>query len=55
MMISYVFFLALILGFTLIVIALIFLRKGPDAEFHKAISDLLVKLAVVIFGVSLGL
>jgi hypothetical protein len=54
-MISFVFYIALILAGAFIVIALIFLRKGPDGEFFKAISDLCIKLAVVIFGVSLGL
>jgi hypothetical protein len=50
-----VFYIALILAGAFIVIALIFLRKRPDGEFFKAISDLCIKLAVVIFGVSLGL
>ena len=54
-MISIVFVIALILGCAFTVIALIFLRKGPDGEFFKAISDLFIKLAVVIFGVSVGL
>jgi len=54
-MISIVFVIALILGCAFIVIGLVFLRKGPDGEFFKAISDLFIKLAVVIFGVSVGL
>jgi len=34
---------------------LILLRKRPNDEFSKAVSDTFIKLAVVIFGVSIGL
>jgi hypothetical protein len=34
---------------------LILLRKKPNDEFSKAVSNMFIKLAVVIFGVSIGL
>ncbi len=54
-MISVVFYIALAIGCALAFIALIFLRKVPDGDFFKAMSDMFMKLAVVIFGVSIGL
>jgi cytochrome bd-type quinol oxidase subunit 1 len=47
-----VFFISIVLGSSFIITALILLRKKPNDEFSKAVSDMFIKLAVVIFAIA---
>src|ERR1700682_3092983 len=54
-MIAAVLCAAVLLGSICVALALWYLRGEKQSEFSKALSDLFLKLAIVIFGVSIGL